>query len=960
MRNRRLFIEQSQRMNCNRNNERNLFYYRFREFSAHICISIHFGVLLHINTVGQAFLLAILSTLLCLVATSPALLDNFEGSALEDMEEAEIEVSEKQGVTALGYDIVQSPPPHYKLEKFLMDHYNFKLIPRRDSGKAVTVRFSIGLYQIIEVNEPQQYILLNAWIVERWKDDLLYWNPDRFDGLREIVLPREAVWIPDTTLYNSLVMNDAESRRLHSVKITTLKHQKTALVEMLYPTLYKFSCMLDLRFFPFDVQHCLMRFGSWTHDNKAIDYFPHNETDDEAIGTKHCIENEGWNILSTDVLRREEKFQCCENNYTLLDFHIHIQRKPLFYLVNLIIPTSVITLIAIVGFFSSSTVNDAREEKISLGITTLLSMSILIFMVSDQMPSTSSFIPLIGWFYTSMMMLISGGTLAASFVIYIQKKGIVGQRPSSRTMRWARRLGKIILMEMPLLMKQAYAFKAKHNWQPPSTSICSDFVVPFVSYYPPSTARQRSQDKLNKQQQLAAALAVANAQRKQNHSQLGVHGGKLNDQRKLSIWQRFHKVSKDMTSSQSGHVVFGQPPSMSENGMKKPPSTTSMLANNSAQSMGFVAPPLPITPTGPTAAFWSHFGTRSSPSTPPVANDDISQKNSMQSQRTEEDDESGSQVSTTGAGGGPIGNSVSFVDGPPKLHNYSRETETTTAFSIEEESETEAEDNVSSIIARPTTGSNPVYKNDNTPKVPAHRKQFDEYNAKSNNAENEDASTDSPSDTPTQLTPSAVQPSENSFSSWEMNKVRHRSSSNNQQQKTDPLPNQYNFNGPIFDNKNSNNAPGNPYGVLPLNAQVQWAEAAGLGFKRTDSILGSTSSNPSRPPPLLRRITSTSIADVYNCLTEQGMNSSFTSSTGNLNQINPNLPASAAAAAAQINQNSQILRNLAEIEYDWLAAVVERLFLIIFCSLFFFMSFGINGIGMYYWYFTTVDNIDNR
>lgn len=104
--------------------------------------------------------------MLCLVATSPALLDNFEGSALEDMEEAEIEVSEKQGVTALGYDIVQSPPPHYKLEKFLMDHYNFKLIPRRDSGKAVTVRFSIGLYQIIEVNEPQQYILLNAWIVE--------------------------------------------------------------------------------------------------------------------------------------------------------------------------------------------------------------------------------------------------------------------------------------------------------------------------------------------------------------------------------------------------------------------------------------------------------------------------------------------------------------------------------------------------------------------------------------------------------------------------------------------------------------------------------------------------------------------------------------------------------------------------------------------------------------------------
>lgn len=37
---------------------------------------------------------------------------------------------------------------------------------------------------------------------------------------------------------------------------------------------------------------------------------------------------------------------------------------------------------------------------------------------------------------------------------------------------------------------------------------------------------------------------------------------------------------------------------------------------------------------------------------------------------------------------------------------------------------------------------------------------------------------------------------------------------------------------------------------------------------------------------------------------------------------------------------------------------MERLFLIIFISLFFLMSFGINGIGLYYWYFTTVDKVD--
>lgn len=108
----------------------------------------------------------------------------------------------------------------------------------------------------------------------------------------------------------------------------------------------------------------------------------------------------------------------------------------------------------------SITVNEMREEKITLGITTLLSMSILIFMVSDKMPSTSSFVPLIGWFYTCMMLLIAFATLCSSFVsalntsnqqllmqvINIQKKGLIGQRPSTNSMRWARRVGRYVFL----------------------------------------------------------------------------------------------------------------------------------------------------------------------------------------------------------------------------------------------------------------------------------------------------------------------------------------------------------------------------------------------------------------------------------------------------------------------------------------------------------------------------------
>lgn len=101
-------------------------------------------------------------------------------------------------------DLEMEPPAQYKLETFLMKHYNHKLLPRRNSKKPVRVKFRIGLYQIVEINEPQQYIMLNSWIVESWNDDFLWWNPERFDNLTEIILPHYVLWKPDTTLYVNL------------------------------------------------------------------------------------------------------------------------------------------------------------------------------------------------------------------------------------------------------------------------------------------------------------------------------------------------------------------------------------------------------------------------------------------------------------------------------------------------------------------------------------------------------------------------------------------------------------------------------------------------------------------------------------------------------------------------------------------------------------------------------------
>ncbi|VDM37707.1 unnamed protein product [Toxocara canis] len=341
------------------------------------------------------------------------------------------------------------------------DHFRYdtRIRPINNHSDPLKIHISMSLYQIIDVNEPSQNIKVNMWMIQvgmlwarrfvyqilesnrkktlskrgrgallqKWSDELLDWDPHEYGMINSTILPHSSLWIPDTYMYNSVVMSRDETERYMNVQVSSRywDGKPGANISFLYPAIYTITCRLNVRYFPYDQQNCTLTISSWTNSKSALDYYA-----DDHVNMQSFIPNEEWDVMSFNIYRHEYKYACCAEPWVIIEASLIIRRKPLYYVVNLIIPTSIITIVAITGFFTPASTSDDRTEKINLGITTLLAMSILMLMVSDQMPTTSEFVPLIAWFYLSIIIIISIGTFLTSIILGIQGRRQFGKMPS--------------------------------------------------------------------------------------------------------------------------------------------------------------------------------------------------------------------------------------------------------------------------------------------------------------------------------------------------------------------------------------------------------------------------------------------------------------------------------------------------------------------------------------------------
>jgi len=163
-------------------------------------------------------------------------------------------------------------------------------------------------------------------------------------------------------------------------------------VRWLAPIILKSSCKLSVRYFPFDEQFCRLKFVSWTYSKSALRLEP-----EETETLQNYTESGEWYLEKVYALRSSSKATHSNTeNKSAVTYVIHIRRKVFYYFVYLIAPCMVTSFMTLILF----TLPPESGERMVVGVTILLSLTVFYLLASTHIPETSEVVPLIGRYYS--------------------------------------------------------------------------------------------------------------------------------------------------------------------------------------------------------------------------------------------------------------------------------------------------------------------------------------------------------------------------------------------------------------------------------------------------------------------------------------------------------------------------------------------------------------------------------
>ena len=245
---------------------------------------------------------------------------------------------------------------------------NVNIRPVLNQSHPVQVNVSLFLVNIQEFDEVKGKLSLTGLVRVQWRDETVTWNPWK-SKIYSLTYMNDPFWKPFFFIGNSydgrnyIYKDDTIKRVVHNGDMYWTAAEN-----------FEVTCEADVSRFPFDTHECfllIVPFGYFESEISVSHFEDHVRTD---WYTPHKT----WELVNTHVAK--------DDNPQRLSFHLKLKRQPMFFVLNLILPICLMSILSVFVFFLPAD----SGERVGYAITVLLAIAVFLTMSFDSLPATSN------------------------------------------------------------------------------------------------------------------------------------------------------------------------------------------------------------------------------------------------------------------------------------------------------------------------------------------------------------------------------------------------------------------------------------------------------------------------------------------------------------------------------------------------------------------------------------------
>ncbi|XP_058575391.1 gamma-aminobutyric acid receptor subunit delta isoform X1 [Neofelis nebulosa] len=246
-------------------------------------------------------------------------------------------------------------------------------------GPPVNVALAIEVASIDHISEVNMEYTMTVFLHQSWRDSRLaynhtnetlgldsrfvdkLWLPDTF------IVNAKSAWFHDVTVENKLIRLQPDGVILYSIRITSTV-----------------ACDMDLAKYPMDEQECMLHLESYGYSSEDIVYYW--SENQEQIHGLNKLQLAQFTITSYHFATELMNFKSA-GQFPRLSLHFHLRRNRGVYIIQSYMPSILLVAMSWVSFWISQAAVPAR---VSLGITTVLTMTTLMVSARSSLPRASA------------------------------------------------------------------------------------------------------------------------------------------------------------------------------------------------------------------------------------------------------------------------------------------------------------------------------------------------------------------------------------------------------------------------------------------------------------------------------------------------------------------------------------------------------------------------------------------